>query len=266
LPIVTHTPPNPHIAFRRAPPNGDRTTNLPKRQARAAAGVGRRECWVGCVVRLVCTAPPTPTRNPPWRGGRCAPPCRRIRAGLRPSGSRCRAWLGGFGELVLMAPLVAVPVPVTPISSNVAEWKRDVFVVFDSWFASGAVEHDGGGVDAGLHPAEVLLAQPDRRCAPHAGELLPADRLGGEYRACARTGSDFADDDQRASPSDDIQLQAAHPYVAAANFKTALLEQRGNERFAAARDVGFTGRRAAGRGRSSFLGSRRRPSRELRRR
>ncbi len=39
--------------------------------------------------------PPTPTRNPPWRGIRFAPPCRRIRAGLRPSGSRCRGWMGG---------------------------------------------------------------------------------------------------------------------------------------------------------------------------
>jgi len=46
--------------------------------------------WVGWLVRLVDTAPPPPTRSPPWRGIRFALPCRRIRAGLRRSGSRCR--------------------------------------------------------------------------------------------------------------------------------------------------------------------------------
>jgi len=40
-----------------------------------ASGAG---CWVGCLVWLGYTAPPTPARNPPWRGGRCAPPCRRL--------------------------------------------------------------------------------------------------------------------------------------------------------------------------------------------
>ena len=54
--------------------------------------------WVGWLVRFVCTAPPTPTRNPPWRGMRFALPCRRIRAGLRPSGSRCRLL---FGKVVV---------------------------------------------------------------------------------------------------------------------------------------------------------------------
>ena len=48
LPIGTHTPPNPHIAFRRAPPYGDRKNNLPKRQAaararRAKPGATRRQ-------------------------------------------------------------------------------------------------------------------------------------------------------------------------------------------------------------------------------
>ncbi len=37
LPIVTHTPQNPHIAFAGAPPYRDRTHNLPKRQAAARA-------------------------------------------------------------------------------------------------------------------------------------------------------------------------------------------------------------------------------------
>ncbi len=60
-------------------------------------GCGRGECWVGCVVRLVDTAPPTPTRNPPWRGIRFALPCRRVRAGLRRSGSRCRLPVGKVG-------------------------------------------------------------------------------------------------------------------------------------------------------------------------
>ena len=76
-----------------------------RRAAWAAAGVGGAGLGGG-VVRLGYTAPPTPTRNPPWRGGRCAPPCRRIRAGLRPSGSRCRGCLGAGGAVRLGLPRV----------------------------------------------------------------------------------------------------------------------------------------------------------------
>ena len=36
----------------------------------------------GCVVWLVDTAPPTPTRNPPWRGARFASPWRRVAPGF----------------------------------------------------------------------------------------------------------------------------------------------------------------------------------------
>ncbi len=55
----------------------------------------RAGCWIGWVVRFDRPAPtPTPTRNPPWRGIRFALPCRRVRAGLRPAGSRCRLPVG----------------------------------------------------------------------------------------------------------------------------------------------------------------------------
>jgi len=40
----------------------------------------------------------------------------------------------------------------------VAKREGDVFVVFDSGFASGAVEEYRCGVDAGLDAAELLLA------------------------------------------------------------------------------------------------------------
>jgi hypothetical protein len=64
---------------------------------RVFGGAGR---WVGCVVRLVYTAPPTPTRSPgitltrvssvPGAAFASLALGRRFRAGLRPSGSRCR--------------------------------------------------------------------------------------------------------------------------------------------------------------------------------
>ena len=154
---------------------------------------------------------------------------------------------------------VPAPASATVSGLHVAKRKRDVLVVFDPWFAGGAVKQHSCGIDPRVDPTELLLAQPDRRGASYARELLSAEGLGRKDRACTRTGSDFADDDQRASASDDVQLQAADPHITTADFKTALLEHRGNQRFTAARELGFTGLRAAGRGRSSFLGARRRP-------
>jgi len=56
-------------------------------RCRGCGGGSLRELGAG---QSLLHRPPTPTRNPPWRGIRCALPCRRVRAGLRPSGSRCR--------------------------------------------------------------------------------------------------------------------------------------------------------------------------------
>jgi len=55
------------------------------------------------------------------------------------------------------APVIVTAIEIG-IASNVAEWKRNVFVIFDSWFAGWAIEQDCCGVDAGLHSAELLLA------------------------------------------------------------------------------------------------------------
>ena len=100
----------------------------------------------------------------------------------------------------------------------------DVFVVFDTGLPVGPVEDDRGGIDACMHSPELLRAQPDRRCAPHACELLWANRFRGEdwARSCARSHLTY--DQQGITSGDQVELQWADPDVASADLKAAFLE------------------------------------------
>lgn len=52
--------------------------------------------------------------------------------------------------------------------SPLAEREGHVFVVFDLRLSVWAVEDDGGCIDSRVDAAELLLAQPNRGCAPDA--------------------------------------------------------------------------------------------------
>ncbi len=84
-------------------------------RARAAAGVvGAGSGWVGWS-GFVYTAPPTPTRNPPWRGGRFAPPCRRFAPGFALRARAAAGVVGAGSGWVGWSGFVAPPRPPPPV-------------------------------------------------------------------------------------------------------------------------------------------------------
>jgi len=137
--------------------------------------------------------------------------------------------------------------------------ERHVFVVLDTRGSAGPVEYDRCGVDAGADGTELLLAQPHRGRSPHARKLSRTDRLSGKDRPRASTRSHLANDQERLTSRDHVQLEPADANIAPADLEATLLQPCRHQRFAAARQI--TSIERAGRGRSSFLAGRRRRSR-----